>query len=112
MRGKQCSVDPPHFGREHKVAQPQRSFMGTLLALLGAGLAGLYLANLGFGTFGEIPDALPLVGNLDEVLASAVLFSCLSYLGINVVPNRWQPSVGRQKAELLEDRRANVAQSP
>jgi hypothetical protein len=57
------------------------------------------------GVFGEIPDALPLIGNLDEVLASAVLFSCLSYLGINVVPHRWQPGTP-PRPELLDDRRA------
>jgi hypothetical protein len=93
------------------VPQSQRSFMGTSLALLGAALTGLYLSNLGFGTLGEIPDAFPLLGNLDEVLASAILFSCLSYLGINVVPNRWQSRVGPQKTELLEDGRANVVES-
>ena len=93
------------------MSQPQRSFLGTSLALLGAGLTGLYLANLGFGTLAEIPDAFPLVGNLDEVLASAILFSCLSYLGINVVPSRWQPRMGPQKTELLEARRPDVAES-
>jgi hypothetical protein len=83
----------------------------TLLALLGAGLAGLYLSNLGMGVLGEIPDAFPLLGNLDEVLASAVLFSCLSYLGFNVVPQRWSPREAAAKTELLDDRRPNVVES-
>jgi len=92
------------------VSQHQRSCLGLSLALLGAGLSGLFLSNLTFG-FVEIPDNLPFVGNLDEVLVSAILFTCLSYLGINVVPTRWQPRVGSQKTGLLEDRTADVAES-
>ena len=91
--------------------QNQRSCLGISLALLGAGLAGLFLANPGLGVFAELPDNLPFIGNLDEVLASAVLFSCLSYLGINVVPSRWSPKAP-QRTELLEDRRPNVAETP
>lgn len=91
--------------------QPQRSCLGLSLALLGAGLSGLFLSNMTFG-FVEIPDNLPFVGNLDEVLASAILFSCLSYLGINVVPTRWKPRLGPEKPEALEERRPNVVESP
>ena len=39
----------------------------------------------------EIPDNLPLVGNLDEVAVSAFFFGCLSYLGIDLVPFRRKP---------------------
>lgn len=90
--------------QEFIVPQHQRSCLGISLALLGAGLSGLFLSNLTFGIV-EIPDNLPFVGNLDEVLVSAILFSCLSYLGINVVPSRWSPRVGAPPTELLEDRR-------
>jgi hypothetical protein len=93
-----------------QVPQHQRSCLGLSLALLGAGLSGLFLSNLTFGIV-EIPDNLPFVGNLDEVLASAILFSCLSYLGINVVPTRWSPRVP-QRTEVLEDRRTKVAETP
>lgn len=90
--------------------QPQRNFLRTMLALAGAGLAGLYLSNLGMGVLGEIPDAFPAIGNLDEVLASAILFSCLSYLGINVVPTRWAPKLGAPRTEHLEDRSSEVVE--
>ncbi len=59
-------------------------------ALLGAFVSGLYLLNLSMGIL-EIPDNLPLVGNLDEVAVSAFFFGCLSYLGIDLVPFRRKP---------------------
>jgi hypothetical protein len=49
-------------------------------ALLGALLCVIFLLNLSGGWI-EIPDCLPVVGNLDEVVASAVLFACLRRLG-------------------------------
>src|SRR4029450_3674860 len=42
---------------------------------------------IGAGVFGEIPDNLPVVGNLDEVFFSGLLIVCLAKLGINIVPN-------------------------
>jgi hypothetical protein len=68
------------------VASPPRSgCAGTLLALVGAALSLLFLANLTFGVV-EIPDNLPLLGNIDEVVVSGILFTCLSRLGINPIP--------------------------
>ncbi|NJK81540.1 MAG: DUF1232 domain-containing protein [Chloroflexaceae bacterium] len=46
-----------------------RLIAGALATLLG----GLYIANPTFGFFEFIPDALPLVGNLDEAGATALL---------------------------------------
>lgn len=65
---------------------PKKSCLGISVAILGAGLSGLFLANLTAGIV-EIPDNFPIVGNLDEVFVSAIFFSCLSYLGINIVPH-------------------------
>ena len=62
-----------------------RSWIGILLALAGTTVSSVFLANLTFGIV-EIPDNFPLVGNLDEVVVSAILFSCLNYLGINLIP--------------------------
>jgi hypothetical protein len=59
-----------------------------IAALAGILLSGLYLLNISFGVFFELPDNLPIVGNLDEVAVSAFFFGCLSYLGINLVPFR------------------------
>ena len=75
----------PSIGQD--ATTPQRSgCAGTALAIVGALLSILYLANLTFGVL-EIPDNLPLIGNIDEVMASGILFACLSRLGINPVPN-------------------------
>ena len=46
------------------------SFAGKLLALLGVIASCAYLANLGAGVLGEIPDIIPGAGNLDEVFFS------------------------------------------
>lgn len=43
----------------------------------------LYLINPGAGIFELIPDVVPVVGNLDEGLATTLLLSCLSYFGYN-----------------------------
>jgi len=57
---------------------------GVALALVLGGLSLLYLLNTGAGILGEIPDILPFVGNIDEATATAVLISCLAYLGIDL----------------------------
>jgi hypothetical protein len=62
------------------------SFVSKLLALGGVLLSCAYLANLGMGAFGEIPDILPGVGNLDEVFFSGLLIMSLHRLGIQVIP--------------------------
>ncbi|HAN99254.1 MAG TPA: DUF1232 domain-containing protein [Planctomycetaceae bacterium] len=54
-----------------------------MLAISGVLLSTLFLMNLTFGLI-EIPDNLPIVGNLDEVAASALLFASLARLGIHL----------------------------
>lgn len=46
-------------------------------------LATFYLVNPGAGIFELIPDNLPLVGNLDEAGATALLLACLRYFGVD-----------------------------
>lgn len=59
-------------------AQRVRPIVVTLLCVL-------YLLNLSGGWI-EIPDCLPVVGNLDEVAATVVLMRCLERLGIGATP--------------------------
>ena len=47
-------------------------------------LAAIYLLNPGAGVFEFIPDNIPLVGNLDEAGAIALLLSSLRYFGLDL----------------------------
>lgn len=58
--------------------------MKDLLVGLAGLLALLYLLNPTLGVFEFIPDNIPLVGNLDEATASAVLISALRYFGWDI----------------------------
>jgi len=67
--------------------------MKKLLIVIIGILAFLYLINPFFGIFELIPDNFPIVGNLDEATAAFLLFSSLSYFGIdvrNVFGNWWK----------------------
>lgn len=55
----------------------------VIVAILGL-LSILYIINPTAGIFELIPDNLPFVGNLDELAASTLLLSCLSYFGIDL----------------------------
>ena len=54
-------------------------------ALAVALLCVLFLLNLTGGWI-EIPDCLPVVGNLDEVAVTVVLMRCLGRMGFEVLP--------------------------
>jgi hypothetical protein len=56
----------------------------SLLIGLAGIFSALYLANLTFG-FDFLPDALPLIGNIDEATASLVLLASLKYFGIDLI---------------------------
>jgi hypothetical protein len=62
-----------------------RSLWGTIGAVAGVLLSAVYLLNLSLGLL-EIPDNLPIIGNLDEVVVSAFFYGCLRRLGINLIP--------------------------
>lgn len=58
--------------------------MKKILVILAGVLALIYILNPGAGLFELIPDNLPLVGNLDEAAAVALLLMCLRYFGIDL----------------------------
>jgi hypothetical protein len=47
-------------------------------------LAALYLLNPTFGVFELIPDAIPIIGNLDEAGATLILLSVFRYYGFDL----------------------------
>ena len=80
--------------------ESSKSCAGQAVAFLGIIVSALYLANFTFGVI-EIPDNLPVVGNVDEVFFSFVLFSCLEYLGFHVTSftNRIPLRKGNNKSD-------------
>lgn len=68
--------------------EPAGPTLTTKLFAIGCVLVSCaYLGNIGAGIFGEIPDVIPGLGNLDEVFFSGLLIVSLAKLGINIVPN-------------------------
>ncbi|HEX5103534.1 MAG TPA: hypothetical protein VFV87_06965 [Pirellulaceae bacterium] len=88
--GHSPEVNPyasPHEARAQ--AAPPQTLVGKVLAIAGVLVSLLFLSNLTFGGIIplEIPDALPVIGNLDEVFFTGVLLASLSYLGVPLIPN-------------------------
>ena len=57
-----------------------RSFFVALIALF----CGWYLLNPTWGVIELIPDNVPILGNLDEASAAALLLACLRYFGCDL----------------------------
>ena len=47
-------------------------------------VSAIYLFNPGAGFIEFIPDNIPVLGNLDEAGAAALLLSCLAYFGLDI----------------------------
>ncbi len=47
-------------------------------------ISSIYLINPSAGILEFIPDNMPIIGNLDEGIAAALLLSCLRYFGIDI----------------------------
>ncbi len=69
---------------------------GKMVPVAGVIFSVLYLLNLSAGIV-EIPDNLPLIGNLDEVFFSGMLFASLAALGIHL------PGLGPRTREPNHD---------
>lgn len=67
--------------------------MKKVFAVLGALFSVAYLLNPGAGIFELLPDNLPIIGNLDEAAAVALLLGCLRYLGVDLTRNWERPKI-------------------
>lgn len=65
--------------------QPPSALQKTLVGAVMV-VAGLYLLNPTAGILELIPDVIPVVGNLDEATAVALIISGLNFYGVNT---RW-----------------------
>ncbi|MBK1854210.1 DUF1232 domain-containing protein [Verrucomicrobiaceae bacterium 5K15] len=58
--------------------------MKSFFVLVAAILSVIYLINPGAGFIEFLPDNLPIVGNLDEATATAILLACARYFGFDM----------------------------
>ncbi len=61
---------------------PPSALQKTLIGVITV-VAGLYLINPTAGILELIPDVIPVVGNLDEATAVALIISGLNFFGYN-----------------------------
>jgi hypothetical protein len=62
----------------------QTSILKKVIAVLVACISALYLINPTLGLFELLPDALPIIGNLDEAFFTLALVSALGALGLEL----------------------------
>lgn len=68
----------------HEEVKEKRNIF-TSLIVGGVGVfSAIYLLNPSAGFLELIPDNLPVVGNLDEAAAAALVISCLAYFGVDI----------------------------
>ncbi len=69
-----------------------------------AGLFSLvYLLNPGAGVFELIPDNFPIIGNLDEAVAVAIILAAFRYYGIDLTSFLGRGVGGRSKSSGKKD---------
>lgn len=78
----------------------ESSCIGKCLALGGIGISLLWLLNLTAGII-EIPDNLPIIGNIDEAVMTGILLACLRLLGVDLLP--WAKTGKSAKIVKKED---------
>lgn len=69
-----------------------------ILVVLAGLLSLVYLANPGAGIFEIIPDNFPVVGNLDEAAACAIILAAFRYFGIDLTSFLGRGVKGRSKS--------------
>jgi Protein of unknown function (DUF1232) len=88
------------LGRDASNAPPSGSIVKSIIAAIVGIVCAIYLINPTLGVFELIPDNLPVVGNLDEATATALLLSSLAYFGWDL-----RTLFGRRGSSIENDRR-------
>lgn len=86
----------------HQIPAPETPEKRNFLKDIGMVVAGLvavvYLLNPDAGIIELIPDNIPVIGNLDEVAATILLFKVLGHFG-------WSPfKIRRRKKQSGQDK--------
>lgn len=63
-----------------------KKFVKAAIVFVIGAFCALYILNPGAGFVEFIPDNIPVIGNLDEAAAIAILISCCAYFGIDARP--------------------------
>lgn len=58
--------------------------MKSFFVALAAAFSAVYLLNPTMGAVELIPDIVPVLGNLDEATAMAILVACMRYFGYDI----------------------------
>ncbi len=74
------SIKIEEVGAEDKKKKSPKDIIVIILMVISI----IYLINPTAGFIEFIPDSLPLIGNIDEGIATTLLLSCLSYFGYNL----------------------------
>jgi len=69
--------------------------MKSIFVAITGIICAIYLLNPGFGWIELLNDNLPLIGNLDEATAMAVLLACARYFGFDL-----STFLGKRKSSL------------
>ncbi len=65
--------------------EKQKPISKKFIAAVGVALGVIYILNPTMGVFELLPDALPIIGNLDEGAAVYLIFAGLRYLGLDLL---------------------------
>lgn len=57
-------------------------FLKNTAYLISGLLSAVYLSNIGAGIIEFIPDNIPVVGNLDEIIATIIFLKSVAYFGL------------------------------
>ncbi len=73
---KEIKKVPITINKDHKT--PLKNILIGLMGVLGV----VYLLNFGFGIWEFLPDNLPIIGNVDEVVAVYFVYISLNYFDL------------------------------
>lgn len=68
----------------NEIKEPKKKSGKDMIVKILLVVSIIYLIYPSLGVWELIPDATPLIGSLDEGVATTILLSCLSYYGYNI----------------------------